>query len=136
MSDRDGDEEAGRDRRDDGDGGLRFWLPPIKLPDAVFPSDLRVRLPAPGVERRVALSGTRLLVAALAFDAFDAAFALWAADPVVVWVRVLAGIGVAALATGVYATLYAWEAAAVAAGLSALTAFPSLTALLLLRGRR
>jgi hypothetical protein len=128
--------EPDRDDRSDDGGGIRFWLPPLTLPEAVFPSDLRVSLPAPGVERRVSLSGARLLVAALAFDAFDAAFALWATDPVVVWGRVLGGIGVAALATGVYATLYAWEAAAVAAGFSALTAFPSLTVLLLLRGRR
>ena len=50
----------------------------------------------------MALSGTQLLVAALALDALDAALALWVTDPVVVWGRVLAGIGVAALATGVY----------------------------------
>lgn len=134
----DGDRADDRDgRREDGDdgGGFRFRLPPIKLPDAAFPSDLQVRLPAPHVDRERGLSGGHLLAATLAVDALDAVLALAVADPIVTWLRVLAGVGVAASVTGVYATFYAWEAAAVAAGLGWLSAFPSVTALLLVRAR-
>jgi hypothetical protein len=133
MSDASGDRDG---RNEDGDdGGIRFRLPPITLPDAAFPSDLQVRLPAPYTDRERGVSGGHLLAATLAVDALDAVLALAVADPVVTWLRVLAGILAAAAVTGVYATLYAWEAAAVAAGLGWLSAFPSVTGLLLLRAR-
>jgi|GEM_PF-2098975 len=131
---------ARRHDRDDRPGGLGFRLPPIRLPPItlpplVLPEGFRVVLPAPGV-RPFTVSGPWLLAVALAFDLVDAALAVLVVGPVVTWVRVVAGIGLAALFAGVFGTLYAWEAIAVAAGLGWATVLPSLTALLLLRARR
>lgn len=131
-----GDRGRGGGRRSrGGDGGLRFRLPPIRLPETAFPADLRVRLPAPGTVRRDRLPTRSVLVVALAFDALDAGLALAGVGPVLDWTRIAAGLGLAAALTGIYGSLYAWEAVAVALGAGWLTAVPSATLLLYARGR-
>lgn len=139
ADDRDaGDEDATGDRDDtdsDRSGGPRFWLPPVKLP-RLFPGDLHLEFPVPVVDRTVSVTGQRLLVAAVLFDLLDAWLALADVSPVVGVTRTAAGTLLAALFAGPVGVAYAWEVAAVAAGVGWATVVPSLTVLLLLRSAR
>jgi len=125
------------DRRADGDDGddssprLSFSLPPVRLPP-LFPERFRVLWPGGGGGPTRRPSRGTAIAALVAFDLADAALAVWVADaPVVAGTRVLAGSVVAGAAFGLPGALYALEAAAVLAGAGLLTAFPTLSALLL-----
>lgn len=125
------------DRRDGDDGddassGFSFSLPPIRLPP-LFPERFRVLWPAGAGGPSTRPSPLAATAGLVAFDAADAALAVWGTDAAVVaGARVLAGSLVAGAAFGLPGALYALEAAAVLTGAGALTAFPTLTALLLL----
>lgn len=120
------------DHHDDSDG-FSFTLPPIKLPNVAFPTDLRLRLPPPGHDWDTEIRPRNVLVVAVVVDLLDAALLFVAGPPVVAWVRPVAGTGLALALVGLPGLLYAWEGVAVLAGVGWLSAFPSATALVLAR---
>lgn len=127
--------DAGERTDEDGDEnesgpGLGFSLPPIRLPP-FFPADFRLRFPVAG-RLRAATSPRRALLAALAFDAADAALALTTGPPIA-YLRTVAGTLVAGALVGPGGAAAAWEVAAVAFGAPAATLFPTLAALVVLR---
>lgn len=124
------------DERETADRGFRFTLPPITLPP-MFPEDFRFVIPA--VRRRTDGVATRTVLGlAVVLDTLDAALALGAAsgDPALHWVRVGVGTLLAVVLVGTRGLAYGWEVLAVAGGLAAPTALPTLTALVLLGLRR
>ena len=125
------------DRRDDADdasGDFSLSLPPIRLPP-LFPDRFRVLWPGGGGGPAALPSPLTATAGLAAFDLADAALAVWVhSPPAVDGARVLAGSLVAGAAFGLPGALYVLEAAALLAGVGALTAFPTLTALLLLAG--
>jgi hypothetical protein len=136
---REGGEKRGRDRRPDGTeseqrdekgSGLGFSLPPVRLPP-FFPADFRFRVPVFGGPRAAA-SPRRALLAALIFDAADAALALTTGPPIA-YVRTVAGALIAGALVGPGGAVAVWEVAVVVLGQSALTLFPTLAALVVLR---
>lgn len=116
---------------DDASRDFSFSLPPIRLPP-LFPERFRVLWPGGGGRPSARPSRVTAIAGLVAFDLADAALAVWATDaPAVAGARVLAGSLVAGAAFGLPGALYALEAAAVLGGVGLLTAFPTLTALLL-----
>lgn len=137
----DEERDSGRkpDRRDDhrdDSGGFSFTLPPIKLPDLTFPSDLRFRLPPPGHDWDSEVRPRNVLVVAVVVDLLDAALLFVAGPALIAWIRAVAGTGLAVVLVGLPGLLYAWEGLAVLAGVGWLSAFPSATALVLARSLR
>ncbi|MFC3477394.1 hypothetical protein [Halobacterium litoreum] len=116
---------------DDDDSGFSLSLPPIRLP-ALFPEDFRVLWPGGGPPRQRA--SPRLVAAVLVcFDLVDALLALTVDAPAVTAVRTVGGALVAGVTFGLLGVAYVAEPIAALLGFGALTAFPSLTVLLLAR---
>lgn len=125
-----------RDRDASGQaGGLSFRLPPIRLPE-FFPPDFELRLPIPGGSHGGQVSARTVLVACIAFDAFDAVVALLVGSQLVGGARAVGGLALAATVAGVTGLAYGWELLAVLLGYPELTAVPSLTVLLVLYARK
>jgi hypothetical protein len=122
--------DADRDGGDRSSSGLGFSLPPIRLPP-FFPADFRLRFPLVG-RLRAATTPRRALLAALLFDAADAALALTTGPPVA-YVRTVAGTLVAGVLAGPGGAVAAWEVAAVLLGAPAATLFPTVAALVVVR---
>lgn len=129
------DRTGGRpdDRTDDRRFSLR--LPPFRLP-AFFPPDFELRFPIPGSPSGPRVGARTVLLACIAFDVVDAVLAFTAGSPLVGGVRALGGLVLAASVADVVGLAYGWELLAVLLGVPTLTAFPSLTALLVLAARR
>jgi hypothetical protein len=106
---------------DDEDGGVRFWLPPIRLPP-LFPDGVALVLPA-GPSGR-----PRLLAAAVLADGVDAALLLGGA-PIPGYARAVGVVALAGVLLGRRGVLAGWELLA-AAVLPVAAVFPTLTALL------
>lgn len=123
-------------RRNDTDGGFSFTLPPIKLPNVAFPSDIQIRLPPPGHRWESDLDARNVLVVAILVDLVDAALLFVVGTPIFAWMRVVGGTGLSLVLVGLPGLLYAWEGVAVLAGVQWLTLFPSATALALVRTLR
>lgn len=119
----------------DDSGGFSFTLPPIKLPKAVMPSNLQIRLPPPALERDLDVGFRTLLMVAVFVDLLDAALLIFGPS-MLEWFRVGVGTAVALFLVGLPGLLYLWEAIAVVAGVGGLTVFPSATALVLARALR
>lgn len=115
----------------DDDRGIRFRLPPIRLPP-LFPEELQIRLPAPGFRGGRRVSTGWVLIVCLGFDLFDLGLALMVAGPVDL-VRTLGGTLIAVIVAETVGTLYLWEVIAVLGGVSHLTVAPTLTGVFLLR---
>lgn len=115
-------------------GRLSFRLPPFRLPE-FFPPEFEVNLPIPGRRPGRRVSARTVLVACLAFDAFDAVMALLVGSPLVGGARAFGGLVLAATVTDVFGLAYSWELLAVLLGYPELTVFPTLTLLLVLRAR-
>lgn len=114
------------------DDGSSLSLPPIRLPP-LFPDEFRVLWPGggDGPRRRVSL---RLVAAALvAFDVLDAVLALTVDATLVTGARTVGGSLVAAGTFGLLGVPYVLEVVAALLGFGWLTAFPTLTALLVVR---
>lgn len=114
---------------DDEDDGRRlgFTIPPIRLPDVLFPEGLRFWVPG-----WISSEGNRVL-AALALDSIDALVLLAVGDSLL---RPFAGTVVTALLHGPFGLLYAVELLPTVVDLSLLAIVPSATILTLLRERR
>lgn len=121
------------DRRNGNSGGFSFTLPPIKLPDAAFPSDLQVEMPPPGHRWASEVRPRTVLVAAVLVDLVDAALLFAVGTPLLSGFRVAVWTVVALVLVGLPGLVYAWEGVAVLAGVGWLSAFPSATALALAR---
>ncbi|WP_232686403.1 hypothetical protein [Halobacterium zhouii] len=127
--------DASRDGTDDS-SGLSLQLPPIRLP-SFFPEDFRVLWPGGGDDpHRRAVSARTVALACVAFDAADALLALTVDAPLVTGVRTVGGALAAAGTFGLLGLPYLCEPVAALLGLGTLTVFPSLSALLVVRGLR
>ena len=122
------------DRDENGTGRLSLHLPPFRLPE-FFPPEFELSFPIPGSHRGRRAGARTVLVACLAFDAFDAVLALLVGSPLVGGVRAFGGLVLAATVADLVGLAYSWELLAALLGYPELTAFPSLTVLLLLRAR-
>lgn len=123
-SDEEPEDEAERD------DGIRFTLPPIRLPP-LFPGEFRLRIPA--AERpRTPVTRRRLLAAAALADLLDGALAVSVASPVPAYARALAVAVLGVLLVGRAGLLALWEVVVVALGAPLAAAAPTLTALLAL----
>lgn len=117
----------------DDDRRFGFRLPPFRLPE-FFPDDFEVILPVPGRVRGRPVGTAWVLAFALLVDLLDALLVLTAAGPVLlarsfaVFVLSLAVARAVGLAS-------VWEFVAVLTGYPALTAFPSVTVLVVVRAR-
>lgn len=131
----DDSQEDDRSERDDDSGGLSLKLPPVRLP-AFFPEDFRVLWPGGGDDPRSRVSPRTVAFACVAFDVADAILALTVDAPLVAGVRTVGGALTAAGAFGLLGLPYLWEPVAALLGFGSLTAFPSLTALLVVRSLR
>ncbi len=114
---------------DDGDRRFSMSLPPIRLPP-LFPDRLRITLPVPGFRGGRELSSGWALIVVLGFDVLDAVLATAGAGPVHI-VRTVGGTGIAVTAGSWLGLPYLWELGAVLLGWGWLTAFPSLSVVLL-----
>lgn len=123
------------DRRTDDRNRLSLRLPPFRLPE-FFPPDFELHLPIPGAPSGRRVSARTVLVACLLFDLFDAILALTVGHPLVGGVRAFGGLALAGTVANVAGLAYGWELLAGLLGAPELTAFPSLTTLLVLQARR
>ena len=114
---------------DDDDRRFSMSLPPIRLPP-LFPDRLRITLPVPGFRGGRELSSGWALVVVLGFDALDAVLATAGAGPVHL-VRTVGGTAIAVTVGSWLGLLYLWEPLAVLLGPNWLTAFPTLSVVLL-----
>lgn len=121
-------------REENETGGLSFRLPPFRLPE-FFPPEFELSFPIPGSHPGRRVSARTVLVACIAFDAFDAVMALLVGSQLVGGARAFGGLVLAATVTDVLGLAYSWELLAVLVGYPELTAFPTLTVLLFLRAR-
>ncbi|WP_327051045.1 hypothetical protein [Halomicrococcus gelatinilyticus] len=118
---------------DDGDDGLGFTLPPLRLPAFTLPDHLGFAFPrTPEKRAPVRVDARTVFVAALAFDLLDALVVLLA-GAAVPWPRAFVGTLALAPLVGPVALAYAWEAVAATAGLPWLAVAPSATLLVLAR---
>lgn len=115
--------------------GFSFRLPAFELPD-FFPPDFDLRLPVPGARPGRRVDARTVFAVCVAFDVLDAVLALAVTAPPVAGARTLGGLLLAASATHSLGLAYGWELLAVALGYPPLTAFPTLTALLVIRASR
>lgn len=113
---------------DDEDDGRRlgFTIPPIRLPEVLFPEGLRFWVPG-----WISSEGNRVL-AALALDSIDALVILAVGDSLV---RPFVGTAVMALLHGPFGLLYAVEVIPTVLDLSLLAVVPTATILTLLKKR-
>lgn len=113
---------------DDEDDGRRlgFTIPPIRLPEVLFPEGLRFWVPG-----WISSEGNRVL-AALALDSIDALVILAMGDSLV---RPFVGTAVMALLHGPFGLLYAVEVIPTVLDLSLLAVVPTATILTLLKKR-
>lgn len=121
-------------REENETGGLSFRLPPFRLPE-FFPPEFELSFPIPGSHPGRSVSARTVLVACLAFDAFDAVLALLVGSQLVGGARAFGGLVLAATVTDLLGLAYSWELLAVLFGYPELTVFPTLTVLLFLRAR-
>jgi hypothetical protein len=118
---------------DDGDDGLGFTLPPLRLPAFTLPDHFRLVIPrTPPKHNPVRVSARTALVAALAFDLLDALVVLLA-GAAVPWPRTFVGALALAPLVGPVGLAYAWEGVAATVGLPWLAVAPSATLLVLAR---
>ncbi|WP_440007820.1 hypothetical protein [Halomicrococcus sp. SG-WS-1] len=121
---------------DDGDDGLRFTLPPLRLPAFTLPDRIHFLYPTPPGRNRdhapVQVSTRTAFAVALALDLLDVLVVLFAgaAAP---WLRAALGAFALAPLVGAFGVGYVWEGVAAAAGLPWLAVVPSATLLLLAR---
>lgn len=116
-------------------GRLSLRLPPFQLPE-FFPPEFELSFPIPGGRSGRRVSAQTVLVVCLAFDVFDAVVALLVGSQLVGGARAFGGLALAASVAGVSGLAYGWELLAVLLGYPELTAFPSLTVLLILHARK
>ncbi|MFB6072478.1 MAG: hypothetical protein ABEJ88_05860 [Halobacterium sp.] len=116
----------------DDDGGFSLSLPPIRLPP-LFPADFRVLWPGGGDGPRRRVAARTVVLALAAFDVADAVLAVTADAAAVTAVRTVGGALVAGATFGLFGLPYVLEPLAALLGYGTLTAFPSLTALLVAR---
>lgn len=122
-------------REENETGRLSLRLPPFQLPE-FFPPEFELSFPIPGGHPGRRISAQTVLVVCLAFDAFDAVMALLVGSQLVGGARAIGGLTLAATVAGVTGLAYGWELLTVLLGYPELTAFPSLTALLILHARK
>lgn len=114
---------------EDEDPRFSFSLPPIRLPP-LFPDRLRITLPVPGFRGGRELSSGWAVVVVLGFDVLDAVLATAGAGPVHL-VRTVGGTVIAMTVGSWLGLVYLWEPVAVLLGWTWLTAFPTLSVVLL-----
>jgi hypothetical protein len=130
-----GDDRSGREDAGDDSGGLSLKLPPIRVP-SFFPEEFQVLWPGGGDGPRPAVSPRTVAFACVAFDAVDALLALTVDAPLVAGARTVGGALAAAGAFGLLGLPYLWEPVAALLGFGSLTAFPTLSSLLVVRALR
>jgi len=113
----------------DDDEGVSLSLPPIRLPP-LFPDEFRVLWPGGGDGPRRRVSARLAAAVLVAFDLLDAVLALTVDAAAVTATRTVGGTLVAAATFGLLGVPYVLEPAAALLGFGWLTAFPTLTALL------
>ena len=118
----------------DDDRRFGFRLPPFRLP-AFFPNDFELSFPIPGRIRGRPVGTGWVLVFALLVDALDAVLALSVVGPAL-FARSFVVFVLAVVVADVVGLLAVWEVLAVLSGHAAITAFPSLTVLVVLRAVR
>ncbi|MFB6132532.1 MAG: hypothetical protein ABEJ44_03910 [Halanaeroarchaeum sp.] len=133
--DRDDDRSTGETDRSitDDDRRFSFRLPPFRLP-AFFPADFELVLPAPGQSRRRPVGARWVVAFALLVDVVDAMLAATVGGPALV-ARSFAVFGLAIAIARTVGLVTVWELVATLIGAATVTAFPSVTVLLLVRAR-
>lgn len=111
-----------------------FRLPPFRLP-AFFPETLELRLPVPGRPRGPPVASGWVLGFALLIDVLDVVVLATVAGPELLARSFVVGVFGVVLAGGL-GVVAVWELFAVLAGFAGLTAFPTVSILLVIRARR
>lgn len=115
------------------DSRFTFRLPPFRLP-SFFPADFELVFPVPGRIRRRPVGARWAVVFAVVVDVLDAVLATTLAGPALV-ARSFAVFAIAVAMARVAGLVAVWELVAALMGAASITAFPSVTALLLVRAR-
>lgn len=123
----DGHTTTGDDRR------FTFRLPPFRLP-SFFPADFELVFPVPGRSRRRPVGARWVVVFAVVVDVLDAVLATTVGGPILV-ARSFAVFALAVAVARTVGLVAVWELVATLVGAASITAFPSVTVLLLVRAR-